>query len=75
MNTSYEGANESRAEDKMTSKLPMIIVLFLPNRSIMNPLRRLPSICIGEPKLTEKTDCYFKSSCIGLILLTKPGSF
>ena len=38
----------------MISKLPIIIVLFLPNRSIMNPLRRLPSIWTGEPKLTEK---------------------
>ena len=38
----------------MISKLPIIIVLFLPNRSIMNPLRRLPSIWTGEPRLTEK---------------------
>ena len=36
-----------------------MIVLFLPSLSITNPDKKLPSICIGAPKLTENRFDYF----------------
>ena len=46
------GAKERMAEAKITTVELRTRVIFRPYRSIKKPVRRLPTICIGELRLT-----------------------